>query len=161
MSKKGVGKKSNMSLFMSERDNPNKEVSDEDTVKEISYVKPELPRTEVTQEKMKVVPLKKKLLKAWHFIARGCKKKQKSQFLVKREKEKEKTREQIEDAYKIESKKQIKIRKVKRDGLNDSWFKGDEYKHIEQLNPNVDMKFHQFYFDPEPDFTVQYAMKNI
>ena len=44
---------------------------------------------------------------------------------------KEKTREQIEDAYKIESKKQIKIRKVKRDGLNDSWFKGDEYKHIE------------------------------
>jgi hypothetical protein len=39
-------------------------------------------------------------------------------------------------------------------GHHDSFFEGEEYKDFGELNPNIDMSFSKFRYEPSPDFIV-------
>ena len=47
------------------------------------------------------------------------------------------------------------MEKIENQGENDSFFAGEEYIDQESHNPNVDMGFSKFRFEPSPDFVIQ------
>ena len=51
--------------------------------------------------------------------------------------------------------KKTKVNKVLEHGMHDSFFAGEEFKDLEEMNPNIDMGFSKFRFDPGPDFIQQ------
>ena len=93
-------------------------------------------------------------------LINGCKKKSPSELKVHREKEKQKIREQLEESIKKDKLKLMELKVLKKDGLNDSFFRGEEFKNLEEVNPNINMQFDRFRFEPDPDFTVRYASNN-
>ena len=51
--------------------------------------------------------------------------------------------------------KHMKNAKVLHQGRNDSFFAGEEHKDFEAYDPNVDMGFNRFRYEPAPDFIQQ------